>query len=330
MNRLGAILLLLLLSVGGGLADARSGTQTGSVWFNGREYVRLSDWAKPRGIEVSWVKRDESFKAIGSSFRFTANVDSSQARINGIDVWLCFPVLGRKGAVYLSRIDLNSTLQPLLSPAKLGSSRKIRTVVLDPGHGGKDPGFRVGATEEQRHTLLLAQEVRKLLTSAGFKVVLTRASDRFVDLAERPALARRKNADVFISLHYNATEGASKSSVQGTEVYCLTPAGAFSTNAQRGRGDTAACPGNRTDAFNVLLGYHLQSALTRSLSVSDRGLRRARFAVLRDTTMPAALIEAGFLSHPSEGRKILDPTYRKKIARAIVQGLQDFQKAVGG
>ncbi len=330
MNRFGAILLLLFLSTRGSLADTRSSTQTSSVWFNGREYVRLSDWAKSRGIQVAWLKRDESFQATGPAFRFNATVDSSQARINGVDVWLCFPILGRNGAVYLSRVDINSTLQPLLSPAKLPSGRKIRTVVLDPGHGGKDPGFRVGATEEQRHTLLLAQEVRKLLLDAGFKVVLTRASDRFVDLPDRPALARRKNADVFISLHYNATEGSAKASVQGTEVYCLTPAGAYSTNAGRGRGDTTACPGNRTDALNVLLGYHLQSALTRTLSVSDRGLRRARFAVLRETTMPAALIEAGFLSHPSEGRKILDPNYRKKIARAILQGLQDFQKAVGG
>ena len=70
--------------------------------------------------------------------------------------------------------------------------------------------------------------------------------------------------------------------------------------------------------------------MTRSLSASDRGLRRARFAVLRETTMPAALVEAGFLSHPTEGRKILDPTYRRQIAKAIVQGLKDYQKAVGG
>jgi N-acetylmuramoyl-L-alanine amidase len=328
MNRFMAFLLLAAFSLTAGICAPQSGNPTGSVWLNGREYVRFSEWAKLRGVKVAWLQRDETLQAVSSSFRFEAKVDSSQARINGVELWLCFPVLARNGAIYLSRLDLNATLLPLLSPPRMRTGQKIKTICLDPGHGGKDPGFRVGAIEEQKHTLLLAEEVRRLLTQAGFKVMLTRTSDRFVDLPDRADLARRKKADVFISLHYNATENSR--SVQGSEVYCLTPAGAFSTNAGRGQGDSGGCPGNQSDSFNILLAYHLQAALTRGLSVSDRGVRRARFAVLRETRMPAALVEAGFLSHPAEGRRIIDPNYRRQVAKAILQGLQAYQKAVGG
>ena len=323
-----ALLLLAVFALSAGISDPLFGSPTSSVWLNGREYVRFSEWAKPRGVQVTWLRRDETLQAISSSFRFVARVDSSLARINGVEIWLCFPVLARNGGIYVSRLDLNATLQPLVSPPRMRTGQKIKTICLDPGHGGKDPGFRVGATEEQKHTLLLAEEVEQLLTQAGFKVTLTRTSDRFVDLPDRADLAWRNKADLFISLHYNATENSR--SVQGSEVYCLTPAGASSTNARLGQGDSGGCPGNKTDSYNMLLAYHLQAALTRGLPVTDRGVRRARFAVLRETRMPAALVEAGFLSHPAEGRRILDPNYRRQVAKAIVQGLQAYRKAVGG
>ncbi len=328
MNRFIAYLLLALLSPSVGICASPPVNSTSPVWINGREYLRLGEWAVLHGAKVTWVQKDETFQAVASSFRFVARVDSIQAHINGVEIWLCYPALARNGAIFLSRVDVNATLKPLLSPARLRTGQKIKTICLDPGHGGKDPGFRVGATEEQKHTLLLAQEVQRLLTRSGFKVILTRNSDRFVDLQDRTDWAWRKKADVFISLHYNATPNSR--AVQGSEVYCLTPAGAFSTNAGLGRGDSGVCPGNQSDPYNLLLAYHLQAALTRDLSVSDRGVRRARFAVLRDAKMPAALVEAGFLSHPAEGRRILDPEYRRQIAKAIVQALQEYRKAVGG
>lgn len=328
MNRFKALLFLAFFSLNAGICASQPGTLISSVWLNGREYIRFGEWAKARGVRVEWLQRDETLQAVSSSFRFLARVNSSLARINGVETWLCFPVLARNGAAYLARTDLNSTLQPLLAPPRVRTGQKIKTICLDPGHGGKDPGFRVGSTEEQKHTLLLAQEVQQLLTAAGFKVTLTRTSDRFVDLPDRTEWARRKQADVFISLHYNATVDAR--SAEGSEVYCLTPAGAFSTNAGLGRGDSGVCLGNQSDPYNVLLAHHLQAALTHGLSVPDRGVRRARFAVLRDNKMPSALVEAGFLSHPTEGRRILDPNYRRQVAKAIVQGLQAYQKAVGG
>ncbi|HQH03701.1 MAG TPA: N-acetylmuramoyl-L-alanine amidase, partial [Verrucomicrobiota bacterium] len=86
--------------------------------------------------------------------------------------------------------------------------------------------------------------------------------------------------------------------------------------------------GNRNNSRNLFLAYQVQAALVRNLATEDRGVRRARFAVLRDAAMPAVLIEAGFMSHPVEGRKILTAAYRQQIARAIVEGLLAYKKAV--
>jgi N-acetylmuramoyl-L-alanine amidase len=233
----------------------------------------------------------------------------------------------RNDAIFISKLDVQTTFQPLLAPPKRRAV--LNSICLDPGHGGKDPGFRVGANQEKKYTLLLAQELREQLKRAGWKVALTRGHDTFVELSERPDVARRKHADLFLSLHFNAVQ-SSANSVQGAEVYCLTPAGAPSTNAGGEGGGEGWFNGNRYNDQNVVLAYQLQKALTRSLGVEDRGVHRARFAVLRDATMPAALIEAGFMSHPEEGRKIFSAEYRRQIARAIVEGLNAYRQSVSG
>ena len=87
-------------------------------------------------------------------------------------------------------------------------------------------------------------------------------------------------------------------------------------------------PGNERNDRNMFLAYQLQKSLTKALGAEDRGLRRARFAVLRDAQMPAVLIEAGFISHPDEGKKIYDPAYRRRIARAVVEGIQAYKRIV--
>jgi N-acetylmuramoyl-L-alanine amidase len=222
---------------------------------------------------------------------------------------------------------VDRTLRPLLSAPRAQSGTKIRTICLDPGHGGKDPGNQVGSNQEKHFTLLLAQEVRSELARAGIKATLTRTTDTFVDLPTRPELAKRRGTDLFVSLHFNAAD-AGRSTVQGAEVYCLTPVGASSTNA-RGEGAGAGWfTGNQHDDQNLCLAYQVQKSLTRNLAVADRGVRRARFAVLRDAVMPAVLIEAGFMSNPAEGRKIFTSEYRQKMARAIVDGLLAYKRAV--
>ncbi|MGA2864734.1 MAG: N-acetylmuramoyl-L-alanine amidase [Verrucomicrobiota bacterium] len=317
------------LALAGGLACAQGGPRPAEqVQIGGKEYLRLSDWARTNGLEVRWLKRDETLQLSSRSARLFLTVDSCEARINGIEVWLLAPIAARNGTAYIAQQDLQSTFHPILSPPRPNPrAGAIKTICLDPGHGGKDPGYCVGANEEKRHTLLLAQELRQQLTRAGFKVTLTRNSDSSVGLPARPELARRRHADLFVSLHFNAAE-ASPNSVQGTEVYCLTPAGACSTNARGEAGNASWCAGNQFDDKNLCLAYQMQKSLTKNLETHDRGVKRERFAVLRDAVMPAILIEAGFMSHPAEGRKLLEPAYRRQIARAIVEGLVAYKHLV--
>ncbi len=215
---------------------------TEQVQISGKEYVRLTDWAENNDLEVRWLKKDETLQLTGRSARLFLNVDSCEARFNGTTVWLLSPVAHRNGMVYIAQQDVQSTLKPLLSPpVREKHAAAIKTICLDPGHGGADPGYCVGANKEAKYTLLLAEELREQLVHAGFKVALTRDSDSAVDLPSRPELAKRRKADLFVSIHFNAASNAPES-VRGTEVYCVTPAGAFSTNARGEGGDVGCVP----------------------------------------------------------------------------------------
>lgn len=292
---------------------------------SGPAYVRLSDWARSRDFELRWLKKDETLELSHQSTRLLLTVDSNDADVNGVGVRLLFPVAIRDGAPCLSQLDAQMTLNPILSPPRSRRGASVTRICLDPGHGGIDPGNRVGSHQEKIYTLLLAQELAAQLTRAGYKVTLTRNSDKFIELPERAEIAKRRSADLFVSLHFNSAPN-SASTVRGAEVYCMTPVGAPSTNA-RGEGSGAGWySGNRSNDKNVFLAYQLQKSLTKGLGTEDRGLHRARFAVLRDATMPAVLIEAGFMSNPSEGRKIFDAGYRRQIAKAIVDGISAYRR----
>ena len=119
---------------------------------------------------------------------------------------------------------------------------------------------------------------------------------------------------------YGSTES------KGLEVYCLTPAGADSTNG--GADHYPALQGNKHDQRNILLAYHIHRALVHSVGMADRGIRRARFVVLREATMPAVLIEAGFMSHADEMRRIQDPAHRRQTAQAILDGLLAYKRII--
>jgi len=293
----------------------------------GIDYVRLADWAKAYHFQMFWTRRNEEVQLTNSWSKLVFTADSHKAEINGVAVFLSAPVAVRNSSVFVSVMDLETAVQPALFPPKNTVSVPILNVCLDPGHGGKDPGNEVGRRKEKEYTLLLAREVREELTGAGLKVTLTRNGDSYVPLPDRPALAKQRAADLFVSLHFNAAI-TEKDQIEGVEVYCLTPAGADSSNARGDSADTSACAGNRFDAKNMLLAYQVQKAMIRNLPVEDRGVKRARFAVLREARVPAVLIEAGFMSHPRESKRIFDPQYRRQLGRAIAEGILAYKRLV--
>jgi N-acetylmuramoyl-L-alanine amidase len=131
---------------------------------------------------------------------------------------------------------------------------------------------------------------------------------------------------LFVSLHFNYTESG-KDDVFGPETYCITPFGVASSNAQGEGAASSIVPANHVELRSLFLAYKVQKSLVNSLGVPDRSVRRARFAVLRDATMPAILIEGGYMSNPDEGKDIYDANYRRQMATAIVNGILAYQKA---
>jgi N-acetylmuramoyl-L-alanine amidase len=295
------------------------------VQLFGHEYVRLDDWADANGYQFKWTRKDEVVQVKTRYSTLEFEVDSRRAEINGVAVWLSVTVARKNGAAYISPLDLQTTIFPVLYPPRIVDDSRVLTVCLDPGHGGKDPGFQVGKVQEKKYALLLAEDVQKLLRDAGFKVFLTRTSDATVEKADRPVLANAKGADLFVSLHFNATASGS---ARGIETYCLTPPLASSTNARGEGAGTGAFPGNKQNDLNMLLAYQVQKSLVKDTQAEDRGVRRARWAVLKTTRMPAILIEGGFLSDKEEMKKITDYAHRKKMARAIADGLVAYKKLV--
>ncbi len=317
---------LLLLLAGSFCALARDSVASlPRTQLYGREYVRITDWAREQKVDLHWITRDRELRATNATSKLYFTMDSRFATFNGIKFVLSCPVIFQKEKVYVSVVDLQATLHPILYPEKMQAGTFIKTICLDAGHGGKDPGKLDGKNHEKRFTLLLAEEVERGLKDAGFAVVQTRTRDLWLDLPDRAKIANQDSADLFVSLHYNA---AGNVNARGTEVYCLTPAGTTSSNADRGHSAAPIFPGSPQSGKSVLLAYQMQKSLVKNLNVEDRGVKRAQFLVLAEATMPAILIEAGFMTNPAEANRIYDSAYRKKMARAVVDGIVTYKKVV--
>ena len=306
--------------------DARS--RTLPPQFGGEEYVDFQQWAETNHFQFAYSRKEkeEQIELTSRSAKVVCRPNSQRAEINGISLFLAFPVAYHQGTAYISQKDVDRSLRPILFPAKSKIRPAVRTIALSAGHGGKDSGYQIGSEQEKKYTLLLAKEVQRCAARAGLKTVLIRSSDKLVDREERSRLAVRAKADVFLELHYNSA-GAVNNEFRGAEVYCLTPAGANSTNGGADQyGDDL--PGNRHDERNILLAYQIHRSLVEGAGLGDRGIRRARFVVLRDAEMPAVLIETGFMSHPQEMRDIQDASRRRHIAQAILDGVLAYKRLI--
>jgi len=316
MNRLSSWLVALCL------VSCLTPAPAASV--NGQAYVPLMDWARANGLRSVWVRWGDEIALTNRTTRLVFDRNSRTAEINGVNVWLSFPVAMDRGVPYIAQLDLNTAIRPLIYLPR-SDARRITTICIDPGHGGKDTGNHTFWRSEKTYTLALALELRDQFRRAGFNVVLTRSKDTFVDLPDRPALANRRGADLFVSLHFNSTQ-VGRNEVQGPETYCITPVGASSSNAQGEGANYGPTTANRYEDKSLMLAYQMEKSLVRNLGVPDRGVRRARFAVLRDAAMPAILIECGYMTHPAESKKIYSAGYRQQLALAIVKGILAYQK----
>jgi N-acetylmuramoyl-L-alanine amidase len=261
-----------------------------------------------------------------SVLRLTLN--RREVFIFGLRQWLSLPVrLAPDGhTALISRLDLVKALDPVLRPTRVAGVNTIKTVVLDPGHGGHDLGARNPLGFEKNYSLDICQRLKLLLEAAGIKVALTREQDIFIPLGQRPQLAGKLPETLFVSVHFNFSD--SNPDASGQEVFAMTPQGAPSTDeAQATRASLATNPGNAAETPSLLLANAVQTAIIGKLSPGavDRGVKRARFAVLRRADVPAVLIEGGFLSNAGDSAQIEDAAWRQRLAESIAAGIGNYR-----
>lgn len=296
--------------------------------------VAVDDLAKYLGLKTAERERGRVVTLTGIGTSAELESDTRDITINGLRVFLGFPVVRHRGDLYVTRIDFERCLAPLLRPGYgVPPVAAPRTIVIDPGHGGKDFGKINDQLKINEKTFALDTGLRlkKLLEADGYRVIMTREDDRFLELPERPAVANRANADLFISIHFNALDKDRKTS--GVEVYTFAPQNQRSTEAwmagQKDDTQTTPEPANAFDYWNVLLAQSLHRPFVMDLKASDRGKKLMHLGVLRSLRCPGALVECGFLTSDVEARKISTPAYRQDIAEALRRGVQDYAAMVG-
>lgn len=290
-----------------------------AVAAGGVRYVTLKDLAGMYGLPLTAPKA-KTLLIAGQYVRLEFPEEGRQAVVNGTTVWLHTPVTKVRGQWSISDADAQYVIDPLVRPSAYLGGRGAATVALDAGHGGKDPGaISDGKLQEKDAALDIARRVRAHLAAAGVRVAMTRDKDVFLELADRPAAAAKVKADLFVSIHLNAT---GTKSVRGVETFGIAAAGFASTAG--GAGSKAAVPNNQFNHSGTILAYQIQKAVTGITRAEDRGVKRARFAVLRESKMPAALVECGFLTNPTESQKMATPSYRETVAQGVAQGILNY------
>jgi len=296
---------------------------------NGREYVSLRSFCMFYGFGYqapSGNNRFVSRNTAGHSISF--KLGTSDAYLDGVHYVMSFPVEGGDRDWLVSRMDVIKLFEPVLRPTEISGRHTIRGVVIDAGHGGSDNGATSRLGNEKTYTLDTAYRLDAILRGAGLKTVFTRRADVFVDLYERAHIASLYPDFAFVSIHFNsATEEA-----RGLETYCLSPRGAASTSsAYLTRGDIQKLPGNDYDTQNILLASMVHSEIIRlnpGDATADRGVKRARFVVIKQNVLPAILVEGGFVSNHMEAARVNRPEYRQNLAEAIARGVIRFANAM--
>ncbi len=320
---LGPALLWALLA---GSALALGARREVEVQLDGIPYRPVAAVAAHYHLEIALPRSDnEPVRLTNPQVRLHLYPHSRRAEFNGTLVWLNAPVLRSRGRFYLSRADQESVLEPLLRPTAALRGVPHRRVLLDPGHGGTDSGT-VGTrgTREKDLVLDLAHRTAKFLEAARVEVEFTRTDDRALSLDQRTRMAADREADLLVSIHLNSAPSAAT----GIETFVLPAAGHATTVATARPARVTPFAGNQHDAASLVLAHAVQRSLLGQTRAVDRGIRRARFQLLRDAPCPAILVEAGFLSSPEEESRLNDPAYRDRVARGLALGILDYLTAV--
>ena len=266
-------------------------------------------------------------------------------------VILSAPLRRRQSVIYVPEDFESRVLAPFgVALGRRGlvadmSVSKVRTIVVDPGHGGRDPGATgTTGTKEKNVVLDIAKRLRGLLEGAGFKVIMTRTRDEFIPLADRTVIASRPDIDLFVSIHANSNPSAK---TRGVEAYYVKTVDKKDLDEdQRQMNEKVFARSLNMEYSPLLAGIVAQMmydhkigesrklaeemarGVSRDVSVPNRGARASRFFVVRNTVTPAVLVETGFLTNTQEEQKLNSGGYRQRMAEAITRSIIDYATAL--
>jgi N-acetylmuramoyl-L-alanine amidase len=310
-----------------GCALTVHGAPLSATRFGGAEYVSVYDVCGKLGLKFSDSGNGRAVTVRNAAHTGVFAADSREMTLDGVKVLLSYPSIARGGHFYLSRTDYERRLQFLFRPdLALPIRRHPRVIVLDPGHGGVDPGalnLRYHA-QEKVFTLDVAFRLEKLLLAAGYQVVLTRRTDVKIPLPDRPAIAERAGADLFLSIHFDAAPG----STHGSEILTFVPVGQLRSDHLDRPARTQAELGNRLDDWNAILAHAIFRRLPSTWHTYDHGEKIEDLSVLRTATCPAVLVEPAFLSNDAEVLRVETPAFRQEVAEGLAAGIKDYTALV--
>jgi N-acetylmuramoyl-L-alanine amidase len=303
----------------------------------------LKDVCRQYNMDCRWDGMSQTVSMNYKGRKIQAMAGSNILVINGDRVAMSGPVITRRGSHIVppdfERLVVGISAKPQEDYIKGAYTGLLRTIIVDAGHGGHDPGaIGCGGVQEKDINLDIAKRVGKAFEAAGLKVVLTRDDDEFITLQDRTVIASKIGADLFVSIHSNAHKNRRS---RGTEVYY---AGALSdedkSEAQRLENEKKMVAALKMDKKNddlkgiivdmlythkLGLSPGMADAVSRTLSreagVTARGSKPERFYVLRNTLIPAVLVEVGFISNPNEAKLLKNPDYCQKLAETITKSI---------
>jgi N-acetylmuramoyl-L-alanine amidase len=316
----------------------------GVVWGSMAAAATVGGWeiAKIEGhdyVSVESMKKFYNFTKLtrtgnavvleNAKIEMRLKVGGNECLMNGVKFVFTYPVAVMGDKAYVSRMDLAKLIDPVIRPTFIKNAGDFRTVILDAGHGGKDPGATNPLGTEAMYNLKVAGMVKNLLVAKGYKVVMTRSTNIFLTLQERVDLANaiRENA-IFVCIHFNSGGPAAR----GIETFTLSPPGVSHYGSDFKASDNHQYAGNEHDSANIALATAVHGSILRRLEKNtfDRGIKHARFSVLSGVRHPAILLEGGFLTHSYEARLIENPKYQDALAKGVVEAIVKYRFAVGG
>lgn len=313
------------------LASVSAEPQKNAGWdminVGGRDYVSVESIKRFYNF-TKLIRTGSSVVLENPKVEMRLKVGGNECLMNNVKFIFSQSVVASGNGVYVSRIDLAKLIDPVLRPNFIRNAGDFRTVILDAGHGGKDPGATNPIGTEASYNIKLAIRLKGLLEAKGFKVKMIRDTDRFYSLQERVNIANSVSENaIFVSLHFNS----GGRSARGIETFTLSPPGVSHYGSDLKASDAQTKTGNEHDSANIALATALHGSVLRRLgnNTLDRGIKRARFSVLSGVKHPAVLFEGGFMSHPYEARLIANESYQAAIAAGMVEAIERYRFAVG-